>query len=81
MAMKTAALALAINYGVHVGSSWAYSKVCMPQSVWDLLLQSVVTTASPVCSFVLNTMQATQTNYATLITTTVVAAVSRMLGT
>jgi hypothetical protein len=53
----------------------------MPQSVWDLLLQSVVTTASPVCSFVLNTMQATQTNYATLITTTVVAAVSRMLGT
>ena len=77
-AVKTVALALAMNYGVHLGASVAYAKLCMPESVWGLL-QSVVTTASPVCSFVLNTMQVTQNNYAAVITTTLVGAMSRAL--
>lgn len=78
-AIKTVALALAMNYGVHMGSSFAYAKLCMPESVWGLL-QSVVTTASPVCSFVLNTMQVTQNNYAAVIATTLVGAMSRSLA-
>ncbi len=77
-AVKTVAVALAVNYGVHMGASFAYAKLCMPDSVWGLV-QSVVTTASPVCSFVLNTMQVTQSNYAAVIATTLVGAMSRAL--
>lgn len=77
-AVKTVAIALAVNYGVHMGASFAYAKLCMPESVWGLL-QSVVTTASPVCSFVLNTMQVTQSNYAAVIATTLVGAMSQAL--
>ena len=79
-AVKTVALALALYYGVHMGSSFAYAKLCIPESVWGIV-QSVVTTASPVCSFVLNTMQVTQSNYAAVIATTLVGAVSRALST
>ncbi len=70
VAVKTAATVLALNYGVHVGSSYAYSKFCVPQDVWDIA-RSFVTTASPVCAFLLNTMQVTQNNFAVAITTTV----------
>ena len=78
IAVKTAALALAMNYGVHVGSSLAYAKYCMPQTIWDIG-HSLVTTASPVCSFLLNTMQVTQNNYAMVITTTLVGVASGLL--
>jgi hypothetical protein len=70
VAVNMAATVLALNYGVHVGSAYAYSKFCIPQDVWDVA-RSFVTTASPVCSFLLNTMQVTQNNFAIVITTTV----------
>ena len=70
--MKTAGLALAMNYGVHVSSSLAYGYVCVPHSITDVL-QSIVVTASPVCSTLLTIMQATQTNYATILTSTFTA--------
>jgi hypothetical protein len=63
-----------------MGASFAYAKLCMPETVWGIL-QSAVTTASPVCSFVLNTMQVTQSNYAAVIATTLVGVMSRTLAT
>jgi hypothetical protein len=72
VAVKTVALALAMNYGVHVSSSMAYGYLCVPQSVADIA-RSFVTTASPVCSFLLATMQVTQGNFATILTTTLAA--------
>jgi hypothetical protein len=77
-AVKTAGMALAMNYGVHVGASLGYTKFCMPQSVWDIG-QSLVSTASPVCSFLLNTMHVTQSNYAGVITTTLVGIAAGIL--
>ena len=78
VAVKTAGLALAMNYGVHVSSSLAYAKFCVPQTVWDIG-QSLVSTASPVCSFLLTTMQVTQSNYAAVITTTLVTVATGLL--
>lgn len=78
VAVKTAAMALAINYGVHVGSSYAYSKLCLPQSVWDIAT-SFAATASPVCTFLLGTMQVTQGNFAVIITTTLASLASGAL--
>ena len=72
VAVKAAAFAIATNYGVHVGASYAYAKLCVPQTVWDIA-QSFATTASPVCSFLLSTMQVTQNNFAVVITSTLAA--------
>jgi hypothetical protein len=79
VAVKTAALALAMNYGVHVGSSYMYSSLCVPQSVWDLAT-SLATTASPVCSFLLGTMQVTQNNFAVVITSTLASLAAGALA-
>ena len=76
--LKTAGIALAMNYGVHVGSSYAYTKYCVPQTVWDIA-HSFATTASPVCTFLLNTMQVTQSNFAVVITTTLVGILANVL--
>lgn len=78
VAVKTAALAIAMNYGVHVGSSYVYSVLCIPQSVWDVA-RSFATTASPVCSFLLSTMQVTQGNFAVVITTTLATIAAGVL--
>ena len=78
LAVKTAAIAVAMNYGVHVGSSYAFTKLCVPQTVWDIA-GSLVATASPVCSFLLSTMQVTQNNFAVVFTTTLAALVSGVL--
>ena len=69
VAVKAAVVAVAANYGVHVGASYAYAQVCMPQSLVDIA-RSFATTASPVCSFLLSTMQVTQSNFAAVITST-----------
>lgn len=69
---------MSLNYGVHVGSSWAYHQFCTPKSIWDVA-QSLISTASPVCSFVLSTMQTTQHNYATVITSSFLSAVVGIL--
>ena len=78
--IKAVGIALAMNYGVHVGSSVTFQSLCIPHSVWDLA-QSVVSTASPVCGFLLQTMQVTQNNFALAITTTVAALVAKALST
>jgi hypothetical protein len=73
--VKSIGTALAINYGSHLASSLAYSKICVPQGIWDLA-KSLATTASPVCSTILNIMQITQNNYAIVMTTTVVTGLT-----
>lgn len=78
MTVKAVGIALAMNYGVHVGSSLTFESVCIPHSVWELA-QSVVSTASPVCGFLLQTMQVTQNNFAVAVTTTVAALVAKAL--
>ena len=78
VAVKAAGLALAMNYGVHVGASFAYAKVCVPQSIWDVA-QSLATAASPVCSFLLSTMQVTQNNFAVVITSSLAAIAAGVL--
>jgi hypothetical protein len=78
MTVKAVGLALAMNYGVHVGSSLTFESLCIPHSLWDLA-QSVVSTASPVCGFLLQTMQVTQNNFAVAVTTTVAALVAKAL--
>jgi hypothetical protein len=78
LAVKAAALALTVNYGVHVGAATVYASVCVPQTVWDIA-RSVVATASPVCSFLLGTMQLTQNNFAVVITSTLAAVATGML--
>jgi len=77
--VKTAVLAVAANYGVHVGSSYVYSAVCVPQTVWDIA-RSIATTASPVCSLLLSTMQMTQSNFGVVITTSLAAVVASLLA-
>lgn len=76
--LKTAATALLLNYGVHVSSTFAYAKLCVPQDIWDLA-QSLATTSSPLCSTLLSTMQITQNNYAVVLTTTVATAISGLI--
>jgi len=78
VAAKTAALVVTMNYGVHVGAALAYSQFCVPQSVWGIA-QSFVATASPVCSFLLTTMQVTQNNLAVVITTTLASLTAAAL--
>jgi hypothetical protein len=78
--LQMAGLALAMNYGVHIGSSMVFDTFCVPHSVWDVA-RSIVATSSPVCSFVLTTMQVTQNNFAVLVTTTVASTISSMLKT
>ena len=76
---KSVGTALAINYGSHLVSSLTYNKICVPQGIWDLA-KSLATTASPVCSTLLNIMQVTQNNYAVVLTTTVVTGITALLG-
>ncbi len=80
LALKAAGIAIGINYGSHVASSHLFHAFCTPQSIWDIPL-SVVTTASPVCSFLLNVMQLTQNNFAVGLTTTIAALAAGALRT
>lgn len=67
---KAAVVGILLNYGVHVGTSWVFHEACIPKTIWELG-QSLVATASPVCGFLLKTMEVTQTNFASILTTTV----------
>lgn len=75
---KTALLTLGLNYGVHYTSARLYDWVCVPHSLTDLVT-SLATTASPVCSFLLNTMTVTQNNYAVVMASTVTTLLARNL--
>ena len=77
-ALATAAVALGVNYGVHVTSALAYGKFCLPNTIWDVA-QSLVTAASPVCSVLLQTMTLTQNNYAVVLTTTLATSLASAL--
>lgn len=79
-ALKAAAIAVSLNYGAHLSSSLAFNYFCTPHTLWDIPA-SIVTTASPVCSFLLTVMQTTQNNFAVGITTTIVSIASGVLKT
>ena len=77
-AVTSAVVALGVNYGVHVVSALAYNKFCLPETLWDIA-QSLVSTASPVCSVLLQTMTLTQNNYAVVLTTTLATTLAHSL--
>ena len=62
-------LAVAGNYIVHYGASRVYDAFCVPHTVSEIVY-TLVSTSSPVCVVALGTMQMTQNNYGTLLTTT-----------
>lgn len=63
---KTILLSLGLNYGVHYTSVRLYDVYCIPHNLGEIV-QSFITTASPVCSVLMNTMAVTQNNYAVTI--------------
>lgn len=77
--VKVAVATLGLNYGVHYLSASAYNYFCMPHSIGDVL-HSFVTTASPVCSSLIQVTQVTQNNYATVLTATVAAVLAKTLN-
>jgi hypothetical protein len=76
--LKTAGVSIALNYAVHVGASQSFHEFCTPKTVWEIA-QSLVTTASPVCSFLLSVMTTTQSNYAAVITSSILHTVTNLL--
>ena len=62
-------LAVAGNYIVHYGASRMYDTFCVPHTLGEIIY-TLVSTSSPVCVVALGTMQMTQNNYGTLLTTT-----------
>jgi hypothetical protein len=75
---KTALLSLGLNYGVHYTSARLYDTYCIPHTLNEIF-QSLATTASPVCTFLLSTMTATQSNYAVVLTATLTSALTNAL--
>lgn len=76
--LAASGITLGLNYGVHLGASILYDKLCVPQSIWDIPY-SLVATASPVCSFLVSTIHLTQTNYASVLSTTIAATLVNFL--
>ena len=76
--VKTAFLTLGLNYGVHYTSARLYDMVCIPHTLSEIV-QSLATTASPVCGLLLHTMTVTQNNYAVVITATLTSALVNAL--
>ena len=62
-------LAVAGNYIVHYGASRIYDAFCVPHTISEIVY-TLVSTSSPVGVVALGTMQMTQNNYGTLLTTT-----------
>lgn len=58
--------AMAVNYAVHYGSATFYNTFCVPHSLKEVLF-TLVSTASPICSFALGVTHLTQQNYAGII--------------
>lgn len=79
LVLRSAAFALGLNYGAHIASSKLYDVFCVPHSLQDILY-SMVTTASPACSTLLNVMTSTQSNYAAALTGAVLSGVSSLLA-
>jgi hypothetical protein len=64
--------AVAANYVIHFGAARMYDTFCVPHT-FEEVLYTLVSTSSPVCVVALGTMQMTQNNYGTLLTTTLAA--------
>jgi hypothetical protein len=62
-------VAVAANYVVHYGAARVYDTFCVPHDLSEVL-KTLFTTSSPICVVSLGTMQMTQNNYGTLLTTT-----------
>jgi len=62
-------VAVAANYIVHYGASRVYDGFCVPHNLQEVV-RTLFTTSSPICVVSLGTMQMTQNNYGTLLTTT-----------
>ena len=71
-------LAVGVNYGVHFVSARFYDTFCVPHSIVEIA-QTLVTTASPVCSTAIGIVQMTQSNYASIITITLAGSVVGLL--
>lgn len=78
--LLSSGIALGVNYGIHTATSHAYNHFCVAQSIWDIPY-SIVATASPMCSFFVSTIQMTQTNFATILTTTLTASLVSAMRT
>jgi len=76
--VKTALLSLGLNYGVHYTSARLYDTLCLPHTFHEIL-QSLATTASPVCGFLLHAMTMTQNNYAIVLTATLTSTLVNAL--
>lgn len=73
-----AALGLAVNYAVHYSSATFYHEFCVPHN-FEEILQTLVTTASPICSMALTVTQMTQSSYGAILTTTLTGAFTNSL--
>jgi hypothetical protein len=68
------ALSTFIVYSVHFGAVKTYGAFCVPDGMYGYL-QGLITTGSPVCKFVLDTITSTQNHYSGVI----LVGVSRLL--
>ena len=73
-------VAVGLNYGVHYGCARFYDMFCVPHSFAEIA-QTLVSTASPVCSVALGVVQMTQSNYASIITVSLAGSLINVLKT
>jgi hypothetical protein len=73
-------LAVGLNYGIHYGAARFYDMYCVPHSFAEIA-QTIVSTASPVCSVAIGVVQMTQSNYASIITVSLAGSLVGFLKT
>ena len=71
-------VAVAANYVVHYGAARIYDTFCVPHNLSEVV-RTLFTTSSPICVVSLGTMQMTQNNYGTLLTTTLASPLVQVL--
>ena len=73
-------LAVGLNYGIHYGAARFYDMYCVPHSFAEIA-QTLVSTASPICSVAIGIVQMTQSNYASIITVSLAGSLVGLLKT
>lgn len=73
-------LAVGLNYGVHFAAARFYDAYCVPHTLSEIV-QTLVTTASPVCATAINVAHMTQTNYASVITVSLAGGIVNLIKT
>ena len=73
-------LAVGLNYGIHYGAARFYDMYCVPHSFAEIA-QTLVSTASPICSVAIGIVQMTQSNYASIITVSLAGSLVGFLKT